>query len=83
MCKKVLTFGAEALTLAETTLRLKRWLIVGLALCPYGQSARHAHRDIDARTDCEAGLPLEQLDAALLAGWLEFERKFSSSVDAN
>lgn len=76
MCKKALTFGAEGVTPDEATIRVKRWLIRGLQLDPNLPDCRSLHRDIDARRDCAAGPPAEDLDATVARDWAVWQRHY-------
>ncbi len=68
-CKKTLNFGAENLSAADCTLRLKRWLLRGLEISPYGALCRDAHKAIDPRNDCIDGVSAENIDAEIDRLW--------------
>jgi hypothetical protein len=71
-CKTTLALGSGSgsLTDEECTVRLKRWLIAGLAIANTGNShARADHMFIKPRTDCDTGLAPHKLDETLTERW--------------
>ena len=73
-CDKRLDYGKGKLSAEDCILQLKRWAVMGLRISKTDPEGRSTHRDINARTECVAGLSSEELDVErdrIYALWLK------------